>query len=134
MPVHDLRCTSCLAVEQDAFCKNADQPSACNTCGGARTVYWGHRAKAPHFAGQLLVDNPYGPGLVPQSEAIEAVAAQRGVDPSTLTIGKAVPDDWKTRADSIRQKQLDAYRRRGYDEVALARLRRDNDNAIRRSR
>ncbi len=125
MPLHDLRCSVCSSVEQDVFCKDADKPSLCPQCGGSRRVFWG-ATRAPHFAGQLLVENPYGPGQVTQAEAIEAVAARRGVDPSTLTVAKVGGDRWNEKADKLRQEQLNVYRRRGYDERDLARLRRES--------
>ena len=80
-----------------------------------------------YVAGQLLVDNPYGEGLIREQEAKEMVSARTGTPVRNLSV-QAFADGqkWDEKADKIRQESLDAYKQRGIaDEKALGQVREE---------
>jgi len=81
-----------------------------------------------YVAGQLMVDNPYGEGLVREQDAKEMVSARTGTPVRNLSVRAFAEGKWDEKADKLRQESLDSYKLRGVaDEKALRELRKDGD-------
>ena len=123
MPLYNVRCSACSTVGEELLPVDGIVPPC--PCGGerARTM----EGYTFYVAGQLLVDNPYGEGLIREQEAKEMVSARTGTPVRNLSV-QAFADGqkWDEKADKIRQESLDAYKQRGIaDEKALGQVREE---------
>lgn len=115
MPLHNVRCTVCLSVEEELL--RSDEVPPCR-CGGQRTrTMEGIRF---YVAGQLMVENPYGNGQVTEQEAKEMVSARTGTPVRNLSVHQPEARAWNEKADKLRQDSLNEYKLRGvHDEKTL---------------
>lgn len=137
MPLYNVRCVVCSSVEEELL-RSDEVPPRCTAllpakdgqapdilCGGerARTM----EGYTFYVAGQLMVDNPYGEGLVREQDAKEMVSARTGTPVKNLSVQAfADGNKWDEKADKLRQESLDSYKKRGVaDEKALQELRED---------
>lgn len=130
MPLYNVRCSVCRSVEEELL--SAESPVPPCSCGGPRSRTM--EGYTFYVAGQLLVDNPYGEGLVREQDAKEMVSARTGTPVQNLSVRAFADGKWDEKADKLRQESLDSYKLRGVaDEKALRELRKDGDAKMQES-
>lgn len=130
MPLYNVRCSVCHSVEEELL--SAESPVPQCPCGGPRSRTM--EGYTFYVAGQLLVDNPYGEGLVREQDAKEMVSARTGTPVRNLSVRAFAEGKWDEKADKLRQESLDSYKLRGVaDEKALRELRKDGDAKMQES-